>query len=63
MESDRKPQITDELIAYLDAIYPDKLPAKYGGEFSIGKLLGEVSVVRHLKNLHAEQRENILKGD
>lgn len=59
---DLTPQITDELIAYLETIYPDKLPSDYRGEFAIGKLLGEVSVVRHLKMLRDEQRENMLSN-
>lgn len=55
------PQISDELIAYLEAIYPDKLPASFGGEFSFGVRVGEVSVVRHLKAKRDEQRENMLQ--
>lgn len=60
MVSDRYPIVTDELINYLDRIYSDKLPSEYRGEFAMGKLLGEVSVVRHLKMIRDEQRENML---
>lgn len=60
MES--KPHIDDALIDYLDKIYPDHLPSNYRGEFELGKLLGEVSVVRHLKMIRDEQRENMLSA-
>lgn len=62
VESDRKPHISDELIDYLEKILPDKLPRNFPGEFMMGKLFGEVSVVRHLKALRDEQRENMLSS-
>lgn len=64
----RKPIITDELIAYLDEVFPDRLPEKPLGEFGFGELFGAAKVIRHLKRIRDEQRENMLttqliKGD
>lgn len=59
MES-KCPPISDELIKYLESIYPDHMPSMFRGEWAMGTLYGEVSVVRHLKRVRDEQREDML---
>lgn len=59
-DTPKTPQISDELISYLEYMWPDKLPDRYDGEFNIGQRFGAAATVRHLKMLHAEQRENML---
>lgn len=58
--SNQCPPISDKLIAYLEATYPEYLPNKYEGEFQMGKLFGAAYVVRHLKSIRDEQREDML---
>lgn len=55
------PHISDELIAYLEAKFPDRLPAYRKDEYELGRLVGAVDVVRHLKMARDLQRENILE--
>lgn len=63
MTEQRKPTISDELIRYLDEICPDKAPDIAVDERKLWATVGAVGVVRHLKILHHEQRENMLTGD
>jgi len=62
MES-RKPLISDELLEYLEQLYPDRSPDIDCLERVVWVKRGEVGVIRHLKHLHQQQRENILSGD
>lgn len=57
----KEPLITDELITYLEHKFQDKLPVERKDEYELGKLVGAVSVVRHLKSVRDRQRENILE--
>lgn len=58
----KTPQITDGLLEYLQRVYPDKAPEPTDTDREIWINRGAAGVVRHLKRLHQEQRENIL-GD
>lgn len=60
VEFDHKPQITDGLLQYLERVYPDKCPEPNETDREIWMNRGAVGVVRHLRMLHKEQRENML---
>lgn len=57
------PFITDELLDYLQKLYPDKTPDPKDTDREIWMNVGAVGVVRHLHRIYKEQRENILTGD
>ena len=61
--SSRVPPISDELLAYLAEIYPDKSPDIDCAERMVWVHRGAAGVIRHLKYHHSEQRKNILSGD
>lgn len=61
MES-KIPYITDELLDYLQRLYPDRSPEPDASDRAIWMSRGAVGVVRHLTAIHKEQRENML-GD
>lgn len=48
------PPIDPDLIAYLDRIYPDRVPDTNECQY---RKYGNVEVVRHLKMKHKEQEE------
>lgn len=56
------PYISDELLDYLQRLYPDKSPEPDHSDRVIWMNRGAVGVVRHLAAVHKEQRENML-GD
>lgn len=58
---DKAPPISQELITFLDARYPDKSPNPDDTERQIWRKVGNVEVVRFLKRLFEEQNENILE--
>lgn len=57
------PEIPKELIEYLETICPDASPDLNTGEREIWWRAGKVDLVRHLRSVHEEQQETILKGD
>lgn len=61
MES-KIPYITDELLDYLQRLYPDRAPEADQTDRVIWINRGAVGVVRHLAAVHKEQRENMLGG-
>lgn len=61
MESEQTtPFIEDGLLDYLQRLYPDRSPDPDETDRKIWMNRGAVDVVRHLKRLHKEQRENML---
>lgn len=56
------PYITDELLEYLQRLYPDRSPDLEHSDRQIWMNRGAVGVVRHIAAVHKEQRENML-GD
>lgn len=62
MESDhhKLPFVDDALVNYLERLYPDQAPDPSEDERKIWINRGAVGVVRHLKALRKEQRENML---
>lgn len=56
------PFVTDELLDYLQRLYPDRSPEPAQPEREIWINRGAVGVVRHLAAIHKEQRENMLGG-
>lgn len=56
------PFIEDGLLDYLQRLYPDTCPEPSQTEREIWMSRGAAGVVRHLRMLHKEQRENML-GD
>lgn len=57
MATPKEPQVTPELIRWLEQHFSDKLPESYPGEAEIAHRIGQVSVIRHLKHLHKKQTE------
>lgn len=61
VESENKiPFIEDGLLQYLERAFPDRSPDPDETDRKIWMNRGAVDVVRHLKRLHKEQRENML---
>lgn len=54
------PHITEELIRYLESIYPDKAPDIKWSDREVWLHRGEVGVVRHLSTILANQKEQML---
>lgn len=52
--------ISDKLIKYLEGKFPDKSPDLNDTEKEIWVKVGQVSVVKHLKNLQEDQENNPL---
>lgn len=59
----RIPFVTDELLQYLERLYPDKAPEPDHTDREIWMKRGEVGVLRHLRRIHEEQRRNMLTGE
>jgi hypothetical protein len=57
------PEITKELVEYLEGICPDVSPSLKSGEREIWWNVGKVDLVRHLRSIHDEQNQTILQGD
>jgi len=57
------PEITPELIEYLENICPDAAPSLKTDDRAIWWNAGKVDLVRHLRSLHDEQQQTILTGD
>jgi len=62
MDELKIPFIEDGLLDYLQRLYPDKAPEPDETERQIWMNRGAVGVVRHLKLVYDQQRENML-GD
>jgi hypothetical protein len=56
-EKEKTPFISPELVRFLEATYPDRLPDPDESLDSIRHRAGQVSVVRFLKTLHEDQHE------
>lgn len=59
----RLPFISDELLQYMERLYPDKAPEPDQTDRVIWMNRGEVGVLRHFRRLHQEQRENMMTGN
>lgn len=59
-EKEKTPYISPELIRFLEATYPDRLPDPTESLDSIRHRAGQVSVIRFLKSLHEDQHEQEL---
>ena len=57
------PEITIELVEYLEGICPDASPSLTTGEREIWWNAGKVDLVRHLRSIHDEQNVTILQGE
>ena len=62
MDELKLPFIEDGLLDYLQRLYPDKAPEVDETERQIWMNRGAVGVVRHLKLVYDQQRENLLGG-
>jgi hypothetical protein len=59
-DDDKRPYFTDDHLAYLDRMFPDRLPELKDDERRIWFNRGTVEVIRHLKRLREEQDELII---
>jgi len=57
------PNITPELVEYLENICPDQSPSITTADRHIWFNAGKVDLVRHLKGILEEQSQNILEGN
>lgn len=55
------PPISQELVEYLDALFPDRCPDVSWNERKIWFVAGCVYVVRHLKQVQEEQCKTVLE--
>ncbi len=62
MDTIKQPYIEDGLLDYLQRLFPDVAPEPSQTDREIWINRGAAGVVRHLRHLHKEQRNNIL-GD
>ncbi len=56
------PNVTKELVEYLEHICPDSSPALTTPEREIWFIAGKADLVRHLRSVFDDQNLNILKG-
>jgi len=61
--SEKLPQITPELIEYLEGICPDRCPDLSTPEREIWFRAGKADLVRHLRRVFDDQNETVLSGD
>ena len=54
----KKPRINEEVISYLDEIFPDKCPNLEDNEKQVWFKAGQRSVVNHLIKENKQQEEN-----
>lgn len=57
------PQVSLELIEYLERIYPDSSPTLGTPMDHVWFNSGKVAVVRHLRSVFDEQNETVLNGE
>lgn len=57
------PEITPELIEYLEGICPNAAPSLKTGEREVWWNAGKVDLIRHLRSVHDEQQQTILQGE
>jgi len=60
MDELKLPYIEDGLLDYLQRLYPDEAPEPDETERQIWMNRGAIGVVRHLKLVYDQQRENML---
>lgn len=53
-------KITEDLLQYLEKIYPDQLPSKKIEDRDLWIKVGQVEVVRFLRDLKEEGEEDVL---
>ena len=56
------PEISKELVEYLESICPDSAPDLKTPEREIWFDAGKADLVRHLKSIHEEQSNTMLEG-
>lgn len=49
------PYVPLELLEYLEALAPDRMPTSFENEFYLGKQVGRVEMVRKLRQLYEDQ--------
>lgn len=57
----KPPYIEDKLIEYLEKVYPDRSPEPDDTDREIWINRGAVGVVRHLRRIFEEQRQNLME--
>lgn len=63
MVPQKLPQVTPELMEYLETICPDAAPSITTTDREVWWNAGKVSLVRHLRSIFDEQQQTILQGD
>ncbi|WP_316172979.1 hypothetical protein [Bradyrhizobium sp. SZCCHNRI2049] len=61
MDNLKEPIVRQELLDYLQRLFPDRLPELSDTDRAIWFNRGAAEVVRHLVVLHERQSENILR--
>lgn len=60
---DRTPAISLALLAWLDEIYPDKMPDPLQSHVAIAYSAGQVSVARKLRDEYRRQTMTVVRAD
>ena len=59
MESDKFPFVEEGLLEYLKKVFPDRCPRLNQTDREIWVDVGAAKVIRHLSDIHTQQRENL----
>lgn len=62
MSNVRVPPIPEDLLAYLEAVFPDRCPPLTTTDQEVRVLMGEQNVVKHLRAKFNQQNKTILKS-
>lgn len=62
MATPKVPYITDDLLKYLDHVYPNVLPTVVPTTEGMAALIGEQNVIKHLATLKKRQDLNQIKN-
>lgn len=58
--TDKVPYVSEDLLQFLERVYPDKVPERSDADRLIWIKCGEVGVVRYLRRLYEDQHEEQL---
>ena len=57
-----RPALSRELVAYLQQVFPNRLPPITTTDRELGALIGQQQVINHLAGVLAEQEQDLLSN-